>query len=332
MKVTIEIDRLRLGMFVDLTNSWIENPFWQNRFVLRTQSQIDKIVEAGIKKIVIDTQKSTSDVGGHRSKEEASRKQKNLQKSKQEQSISDDSELGTPKSLQDDIASILNDRDVPAGAKAKAVYNYAYKLIEVVFKITSNDVIIKTKNELSNIVDIIVGDIETSNALFKINSPECDYVAHSVNVGLKSVLLANAFLPKSMIRDIPRLAGGFFLHDIGYTKIDREILNKRGKLTEEEVEQIKKHPFEGYKILNNMRQMDPNVLTIPMQHHERTNGRGYPAQLKGIKIHIFAQICSFADMYDGLTSERFYKKQNSPVEALNIMKKEMHFSPDMFKE
>ena len=332
MKVTIEIERLKLGMFVDLTNSWVENPFWENRFVLRSQDQIAKIIEAGIKKVVVDTQKSTSDVGGHKSKEQVLKSQSNNKQRRQEQSAPVAAESGMPQLQKEDIASILEDRDVPAGAKAKAVYNYVYKMIGVVFKIPNKDVIINAKNELSRIVDIIIGDTETSSALFKINSKECDYVAHSVNVGLKSIFLANVFLQKSMGQDIPGLAGGFFLHDIGYIKIDMAILNKRGKLTDDEMEQIKKHPFEGYKILNNVRQMHPDVLTIPMQHHERTNGQGYPAQLKGIKIHPYAQICSFADMYDGLTSERFYKKQNTPIEALNIMKKEMYFGPDMFKE
>ncbi|MGR3177115.1 MAG: HD-GYP domain-containing protein [Candidatus Anammoxibacter sp.] len=332
MKVTIEIDRLKLGMFVDLTNSWVENPFWENRFVLRSKDQIAKIIEAGIKKVVIDTQKSTSDTGGHTSKEEALEKQRNAQKLKQEQSALAESESGMPQAQEDDIVAILEDPDVPSNAKAKAVYNYAYKMIGVVFKIPNKDVIINAKNELSKIVDSIIGDTATSNALFKINSKECDYVAHSVNVGLKSIFLANAFLPKSGGQDVSGLAGGFFLHDIGYVKIDREILVKQGKLTEDEMDQIKKHPFEGYKILNDARQMDSNVLTIPMQHHERTNGRGYPAQLKGIKIHTFAQICSFADVYDGLTSERFHKKQNTPIEALNIMKTEMCFGLDMFKE
>lgn len=114
------------------------------------------------------------------------------------------------------------------------------------------------------------------------------------------------------------------LHDIGKIGISDRILNKPGKLTEEEFEIVKRHPIIGASILKNLalHQDEPLVKVayeICRWHHERYDGGGYPDGLKGEQIPISAQIVSLADVYDALVSERIYKKAYTHEEAVKMI-------------
>ena len=113
-------------------------------------------------------------------------------------------------------------------------------------------------------------------------------------------------------------------HDIGKIGIDEKILNKPGKLTPEEFEQIKQHTLIGASMLDKMdRYKDEPLIKIAYQicrwHHERYDGRGYPDGLFGEEIPISTQIVSIADVYDALISERAYKKAFSHEKALEMI-------------
>lgn len=113
-------------------------------------------------------------------------------------------------------------------------------------------------------------------------------------------------------------------HDIGKIGIDEKILNKPGKLTPEEFEQIKQHTLIGASMLDKMeRYKEEPLIKIAYQicrwHHERYDGRGYPDALYGEEIPISAQIVSIADVYDALISERAYKKAFSHEKALQMI-------------
>ena len=106
---------------------------------------------------------------------------------------------------------------------------------------------------------------------------------------------------------------GSALHDIGKIGIDDKILNKPGRLTPEEFEEMKKHTIIGAEMLKSLGQYqnEPLIKTaheICRWHHERYDGRGYPDGLRGDEIPISAQVVSIADVYDALVSERVYKK------------------------
>lgn len=114
------------------------------------------------------------------------------------------------------------------------------------------------------------------------------------------------------------------LHDIGKIGISDRILNKPGRLSEEEFEIVKRHPIIGASILKNLalHQDEPLVKVayeICRWHHERYDGKGYPDGLKGEQIPISAQIVSLADVYDALVSERIYKKAYSHQEAVQMI-------------
>ena len=113
-------------------------------------------------------------------------------------------------------------------------------------------------------------------------------------------------------------------HDIGKIGIDEKILNKPGKLTTDEFEQMKQHTLIGASMLEKMeRYKDEPLITIAYQicrwHHERYDGRGYPDKLTGEEIPISAQVVSLADVYDALISERAYKKAFSHEKAMEMI-------------
>lgn len=124
--------------------------------------------------------------------------------------------------------------------------------------------------------------------------------------------------------DISVISTASALHDIGKISIDETILNKPGRLTDEEFAIMKTHSMVGARMLGNLpvHQEMPLVqiaYEICRWHHERYDGRGYPDGLKGDEIPISAQIVSMADVYDALTSERIYKKAFSHEKAVRMI-------------
>ena len=124
--------------------------------------------------------------------------------------------------------------------------------------------------------------------------------------------------------DISLISTASALHDIGKIMIPEEILNKPGRLTEEEYATIKTHTTEGSRILKGLAigQDEPLVKVahaICRWHHERWDGGGYPDRLKGDEIPIAAQVVALADVYDALTSERCYKQAYSHEKAVDMI-------------
>jgi len=138
---------------------------------------------------------------------------------------------------------------------------------------------------------------------------------HNIEVGHYSKIIAEEINYEN-IDDITMAAK---LHDIGKISVPGYILNKRGKLTDEEYEYIKIHPVKGYKIIENIDYFKDVRLGVKY-HHEHWDGSGYPEGLKGDEIPIVAQIISIADVYDALTSDRSYREAMVHDEAVEIIK------------
>lgn len=124
--------------------------------------------------------------------------------------------------------------------------------------------------------------------------------------------------------DIALIRTASSLHDIGKISIPSEILNKPGRLTQEEYEIMKSHSQIGADILSSLKWgKEEPLLKVAYEicrwHHERWDGKGYPDGLKGDEIPLSAQVVSIADVYDALTSERCYKKAIPHEEALNMI-------------
>lgn len=143
--------------------------------------------------------------------------------------------------------------------------------------------------------------------------------AHSVNVGIIARMLGYWLGFSTEDLDLLTLSGLF--HDIGKCMIDPAIIQKPGKLTSAEYEQVKQHPLLGYEILKNQ-SLHPHILYSALMHHERSDGSGYPAGLKSDATDSFAQIISIADVYDAMTSNRCYRDGLCPFEVIATFEQE----------
>ena len=156
-----------------------------------------------------------------------------------------------------------------------------------------------------------------------------DYTfAHSVNVAVLAAMLGSR-IGLSREEMLPLIMGSL-LHDVGKLIVPTEILTKAGRLSNEEFTLIRMHPEAGRKKLRELPIPSASILAIiASQHHEHMDGRGYPHQLMGDKIHRFARITAIADVYDALTTQRSYKPAYKPHIAYKIMVK---CSPGQFDE
>ena len=118
------------------------------------------------------------------------------------------------------------------------------------------------------------------------------------------------------------------LHDIGKIAVPDDILNKPGKLTDEEFDEIKKHPIAGYELLSSV---SKEIADIVRHHHEKIDGNGYPDGIKGNEIGITAKIVAVVDVFDALINVRPYKQAFSKEKALEIIisGKGLHFDKDV---
>ena len=134
--------------------------------------------------------------------------------------------------------------------------------------------------------------------------------------------------------DVKRITYAARIHDIGKVAIPDSILLKPSKLTEEEFELIKTHPQKGLEVLSPMKhRLSKEVQGVILHHHERWDGSGYPAQLKGEAIPLWARIVALADAYEAMTAGRAYSPAKTPQEALNeiIVQAGRQFDPQVVK-
>lgn len=140
---------------------------------------------------------------------------------------------------------------------------------------------------------------------------------HSINVGLLSTLIGKWMKYGKQMQDALLIAGLF--HDIGKMKIDKTILNKPTKLTDEEFNKIKKHPVYSYELLQSNIEIPLEAKIGILMHHERMDGSGYPYGVYNENINDIAKILAVADAYDAMISERHYQKKRSPFEVMQLM-------------
>lgn len=194
------------------------------------------------------------------------------------------------------------------------------------FKSVINDVVDKgAPLNVDELMDhtLNILDLGTTTNLFDIlhNMREYDDAtyAHCMNVALICNVFARWMRMSEEEIRLATMSG--LLHDIGKTQIPDTIIKKPGKLTNDEYDIVKKHPQEGYRILQNS-SLDPAVLDAALMHHERCDGTGYPYGLRGDKIGIYAKMVAIADVYDAMTSARIYRGPLCPFKAIALFESE----------
>jgi hypothetical protein len=154
---------------------------------------------------------------------------------------------------------------------------------------------------------------------------------HMMNVGIGCGLLARKLYPEDP-EFISSVVRGGFVHDLGKASVPSDLLNKNGRLTDEEFAVIKSHPLQGVRTLSNLGVDDPVVLEMTRDHHEHLSGAGYPAGKKDDDIGRAARLAAVVDVYDALTSARPYRPPIAWDDALDMLREHRgsQFDPIVF--
>jgi HD-GYP domain-containing protein (c-di-GMP phosphodiesterase class II) len=315
----IKSKELKVGMFVVLDQGWLKHPFLKSSFLIRSENQLEKFIEYGIEEVEIDPSRSRASM--------------DVQTITHPQPVAEPPEKwDTNRGITKALKEAIEDQAMLPEKKAATVYEHSRELMNKLFAGPSAEAIGVTKEAIGNIADLIIADDETALNLLKITSHDFYTYTHSVNVGVLGISLAKRLYGKTSEHDMRELGAGFFLHDLGKVRIDPEILNKPSRLDDDEMNTMRIHPYQSFRILEESSHLSVECRVIAMQHHEREDGTGYPRRLMGNEIHDYARICCIADIFDALTAERSYKKALTPFHALQIMKEQLlgHFHKEIF--
>lgn len=168
------------------------------------------------------------------------------------------------------------------------------------------------------LAEMVKSDPHVSAALTHLMQCDDYLLEHSADVGILMVAIGKTLgFPEE---ELDLMALGGLLHDVGKQKVPKGILEKPGKPSPEEWEEIRRHPEYGREILEKCDPpCPPEVIRVAAQHHERMDGSGYPNCLKGDQIAVHSRIAAVADVFDAITSHRVYHRGRTAREALMII-------------
>ncbi len=230
------------------------------------------------------------------------------------------------------LKSLISNPKVPLKQKTQKIYNVSQEIMQEFFEYNASQKVLQSSEEVMDIMEQCLSNSSTGYyGLSMITNKDYYTYTHSVNVGLYCLVYGiKTNMPQNDIKD---LGLGGMLHDVGKAQIDSLIINKKGKLTDEEFETMKSHAALGEGLLASMQCYRSNVVKMAGDHHEQYNGKGYPKGLVGEQISLYGRICKVMDVYDALTTRRSYKKSMSPFDTLTIMNKQMadEFDPEILQ-
>lgn len=333
----IRIEHLVLGMYVhDFCGSWMDHPFWRAKFVLKEIKDLARIMATSIEEVWIDTSKGLDVAAGVRSV------------SREEADFQVDTDFG----MLDTMPPLVVDPPPPpsppprrARGRASAsmrselqaaasICGEARQAIVSMFSEARMGKAVNSETARSLVEEISDSVTRNPSALISLARLKTadDYTyMHSVAVCALMVALAKQI---NLNEEHTRSAGmAGLLHDLGKAAIPLAVLNKPGKLTDEEFTVIQSHPVHGYLMLKEGGSVEDAVLDACRHHHEKMDGSGYPDKLKGEEISLIARMTAICDVYDAITSDRPYKRGWDPAESLRRMAEwtKGHFDPRLFQ-
>jgi HD-GYP domain-containing protein (c-di-GMP phosphodiesterase class II) len=313
----IAVSDLRLGMHLHkLEAAWIDHPFWRTRFTLSDPADIATLRESKVRECWIDVARG-EDVAAP---------------AVEPQSVQPAGPADTPA----DGAAALVTLPGPVLrsdlAEAAALCERSKQAVASMFNEARLGAAIDAEHCRPLVAEISESVYRNPGALVSLarlkSADEYSYM-HSVAVCALMVSLGRTLgLSEAQCREAG-LAG--LLHDMGKALIPIEILNKPGKLTDEEFKVMRTHPELGHAMLVEGRGATSAVLDVCLHHHEKIDGKGYPHQLSGEALTLIARMGAVADVYDAITSNRPYKAGWDPAESIARMASwQGHFDPTVF--
>jgi putative nucleotidyltransferase with HDIG domain len=293
---------LRVGMYIhDLNVPWLEHGFSRNRFLIQDDSQIAKILELNNSEVLIDTVKGIDEAHSP-TLEEA-------------ESALMDKMIDAATSPSSDSAGL---NSALTWIESQRIHSEAVKVVSDVLgdaRLGKQANIELAAPVVANITDAVLQNDGTLVSLCRIKNSDTYTFQHSVSISALLVTFCHSLGTFNSNQLMEFGLGGLF-HDVGKMKIPTEILNKPGRLTDEEFAIMRSHVIEGVNYLQRGNNFSEAALKIVAEHHERFDGTGYPNGLFGDAISEIGQMTSIVDVYDAITSIRVYHSALEPSDAL----------------
>jgi putative nucleotidyltransferase with HDIG domain len=316
----IHVRDVRSGMFIhEICGSWMDHPFWKKAFLLDSDEDLNALKNCGIQEIWIDTQRGL-----------------NVQSAAVLSSPAEEK-----KKIEDELLKIIKEpspepripiheemeraRKLQAKSRAAVTSMFHEARMGNAIKVSEAAPLVEEIN------DSITRNPEAFLNLARLKTKDDYTYMHSIAVCALMLALGKQLGLTGHDLKTVGLAG--LLHDVGKMLIPDEILNKPGKLTDEEFDIIKQHPRKGWEMLDGAPDITDTVLDVCLRHHERMDGTGYPGRISGEPLSLFARMGAVCDVYDALTSNRCYKHGWEPAETIRKMAewRNGHFDERVFQ-
>ena len=308
----IPVDDLTLGMYVhELHGSWLHHPFWKTRFLLDDPQDLAKIKSCGIKEVSIDFSLSR------------------LSAPAQAKPADPETNAGSSESSAQVPQSSLS----AELKRARQLCEYSKTAVVEMFKEArmGNTVAMEqARDVVEQISSSVSRNPQALITLARLKTSDNYTYMHSVAVCAMMVALARELGLSDA--EVKEAGAAGLLHDVGKMAVPDSILNKPGKLSDDEFRIIQTHPERGAEILVRSGGVSPVVIDVCLHHHEKYDGTGYPHGLNSDVISRMARMGAICDVYDAVTSNRSYKKGWGPAESLQRMASwKGHFDPSYFQ-
>ena len=310
----IPVDQLRLGMHLQaFCGAWLDHPFWRTKFVLEDPHDLALVRESSIKEVWIDISKGI-DI-----------------ESSADTSVET---LATAEEIPQPVVTVQEKTSFSDEvARASKIVAKGKEAVVSMFQEARMGKAIEAEAAAPLVEEISNSVMRNPGALISLARLKTadDYTfMHSVAVCALMIALARQLdLDEQQTREAG-MAG--LLHDLGKAMMPLEVLNKPGKLTDEEFALIKTHPEEGHKLLLEGKGVTETIKDVCLHHHEKIDGTGYPKGLNGDTMSLFAKMGAVCDVYDAITSNRPYKAGWDPAESIKRMAEwKGHFDPTVFQ-
>lgn len=312
---SISIEELQPGMFVVSVLEQTGSVQVKTQGWVKTQTSIDKLASAGILRVEVDPDKMldlSNNKHGITAPDSDIQPDPEQEKSPWHKSTSINAEINQAIKLVEE---------------AKALQAKAFADLKA-----GNPIDVDAFKEVAtSFIDSIFRNQDALSCIAMIKQKDAYLLEHSINVAtLITIFAKHLRLDRAIIEE---LATGALLHDIGKIKVDDAVLNKPGKLSDAEFEQMKQHAQFSYEIVTEAG-LSKISCEVAGFHHERLDGSGYPRGLSNGEISDYVRMASIVDVFDALTAERVYKKSLTPIQAFKILRENSphHFDEKLLNE